>query len=58
MTAQEMLKEVEAEKALNELGFFKETCPTCNGSGYRVFVGLMPKCWPCRGDGKVWVKKP
>lgn len=60
MTAQEMLKEVEAEEALNQRGFFKEECKCCRGLGYLTILAgqVMPKCWTCRGDGKVWVKKP
>lgn len=70
MTAQEMLKEVEAEEALNQRGYVKENCTRCHGLGYETFrvlpstdeTGLlaghfMPKCWTCHGSGTIWVKK-
>lgn len=57
-----MLKEVEAERTLNELGYLKITCDHCRGLGTQIFPNplggmLLPKCWTCRGDGKVWKKK-
>jgi hypothetical protein len=56
-----MLEEAKAIEELNELGYEEAVCPACKGKGYTVvevpILGpLTPKCGPCRGDGKVWIK--
>lgn len=57
MTATEKLKEIEAERLLNDLDYVKGACPQCDGTGHVACGQFIPKCRLCGGDGIAWIKR-
>jgi len=56
MTAAELLEEVKATEELERLGWWKETCERCNGSGLNDVVRSGSICCFCSGYGFEWRK--